>query len=144
MIVLTVIAKQHGGYGVHEMPEMQTTIRHATADDAAVLLELKQALDRETAFMKLEPDERTTTVAEERRALMKRLAKANSTLLVAEGDGELAGYLEAEGGEFRRNWHAAYNTIGVRQGYAGRGVGAALLRVAEAWTASSSMSTLWR
>jgi hypothetical protein len=39
-------------------------IREANAQDAGTLLTLKGALDRETSFMLLEPDERATTEAE--------------------------------------------------------------------------------
>jgi ribosomal protein S18 acetylase RimI-like enzyme len=63
-------------------------------------------------------------------------------VLVAEGDDELAGYLEAEGGAFRRNRHAAYIIIGVRQGYAWRGIGTALFQAAEAWARKQGLRRL--
>jgi hypothetical protein len=40
----------------------EAKVRIAGPDDAEALLRLKQRLDRETAFMLLEPDERDTSV----------------------------------------------------------------------------------
>jgi RimJ/RimL family protein N-acetyltransferase len=117
-------------------------IRHATPQDATALLALKRALDRETTFMMFEPDERTSSVDDERRALVELLTQSNSTLLIAEGDGEPAGYLAAEGGAFRRNRHSAYLTVGVRQRYAGQGIGTALFQAVEAWAREQGLRRL--
>jgi hypothetical protein len=78
-------------------------IREATADDARSLLGLKRGLDRETSFMLLEPDERTTTEREIVEELRGIAARPNSAVLVAEDRGELVGYVEAIGGGARRN-----------------------------------------
>jgi hypothetical protein len=81
--------------------------RQATAGDADALLALKLALDRESSFMMLEPDERATTAAESEDELRAILARPNSVVLVAEAARELVGCAEASGGEFRRNRHTA-------------------------------------
>lgn len=117
-------------------------IREATAADAAALLALKRALDRETSFMLLEPDERTTTEAEVADELAGVAGRINSVVLVAVAAGELAGYVEAVGGGFRRNRHTAHVVIGVRQASAGRGIGGSLLAELERWARANGVRRL--
>lgn len=109
------------------------TIRPAAPEDAAALLELKHALDGETSFMLLEPGERRETATDVERHLRAVAEEPGSVVLVAEEDGSLGGYVEAQGGEFRRNRHCAHVVIGVREASSGRGVGTALLRELTAW-----------
>jgi RimJ/RimL family protein N-acetyltransferase len=83
--------------------------------------------------MLLERGERVSTVAEERAHLEAVAARGNSAVLVAEQGDDVVGYVEATGGEFRRNRHSAYLVIGVRRSHAGRGIGGRLLRELERW-----------
>jgi RimJ/RimL family protein N-acetyltransferase len=118
------------------------TIRVGTPGDAVALLELKLALDRETSFMLLEPGERQDTPEELTAHLRAVGEQANSTVLVAEEGGELVGYVEAEGGRYRRTRHCAYVVIGVRAAVSGRGVGTALLEALSAWAGECGVSRL--
>lgn len=52
---------------------------------------------------------------------------------VADVKDQLVGYVEAQGGAFRRNRHFAYVVIGVQQAFAGRGIGTALLADLSTW-----------
>ena len=108
-------------------------IRTAREDAAADLLGLLKQLDRETRFMMYEPDERTITVWELEDLLRDVLAGANGTVLVAEDDDRMIGFLEATGGAFRRNRHVAHLVVGVLGAYAGRGIGTALMEEVERW-----------
>lgn len=117
-------------------------IRVATPEDAGALLGLKRVLDHETRFMVLEPGERTATetdVAEELRSIT---AQPNSVVLVADAEGELVGYVEANGGSFRRTRHTAYVVIGIRRSHAGLGIGSQLLSALESWAASAGVLRL--
>lgn len=117
-------------------------IREAAPTDAAALLALKRALDRETSFMLLEPDERTTTEAELADELRRIAARANSVVLVADLADELVGYVEAVGGGARRNRHTAHVVIGVRQASAGQGIGGSLLSELEKWARANGVHRL--
>ncbi len=117
---------------------MPITIRPVRVEDAEAVLDLFRALDEETKFMMLEPGERKTTFEEERNILQRILNAGNSMLFVAEdsGAGKLAGLLGAQGGSFRRNHDTVHIFIGVRQAYAGQGVGRRLFEALEAWAVS--------
>jgi hypothetical protein len=96
-------------------------IRVAGPGDAAALLRLKQRLDRETPFMLHEVGERDTSVQVLARQLEDMARSGNSVVIVAEIGGDLAGYVELAGGEFRRNRVTAQLVIGVLAEASGRG-----------------------
>jgi RimJ/RimL family protein N-acetyltransferase len=117
-------------------------IREAKTRDAGALLGLKSALDSETSLMLLERGERTTTETEVAEQLEAIAGRSNSVVFVAEIAGELIGYAEATGGDFRRNHHTAHVVIGVRKRYSGRGIGGHLLSELECWAQANSVRRL--
>jgi RimJ/RimL family protein N-acetyltransferase len=117
-------------------------IRVAQDGDADALLALRLILDAESEFMLLEADERSRDVEVQRRRLQSLLAAANSTVLVADVDGVLAGFLQARGGELRRNRHVAELVLGVRQSHSRLGLGRQLLQAADAWARSAGVDRL--
>lgn len=119
-------------------------VRAANPADAAALLDLRLRLDAETEFMMLEPGERSASLAETETELARIEACPNSVIFVAQAEAgpELAGYLSAEGGPYRRNRHVAWVVLGVRRRYAGRGIGMALLRQVEVWVIGAGIHRL--
>jgi RimJ/RimL family protein N-acetyltransferase len=113
--------------------------REAGPADAAGLLALKKALDRETGFMLLEPDERSED-ADDVAAELSDVV--NSVVIVADTAGQLAGYVEARGGRFRRNRITAYVVIGVLAAASGQGIGAGLLGELERWASAHGIHRL--
>jgi RimJ/RimL family protein N-acetyltransferase len=116
------------------MTDADFVIRAVLPNDAARLLELKLALDDETSLMMLEPGERRETVRDLAAHISASLGRRNCALFVAEAQGALVGYVEAEGGEFARIRHCAYVVLGVRQAWSGQGIGGGLLRALVAWS----------
>lgn len=117
-------------------------IREANSEDAGALLALKHALDHETAFMLLEPGERTTTETEVAEELERAAARPNSVVLVAEAASKLVAYVEASGGRVRRNRHTAHVVIGVQQAFAGQGIGGRLLGELDLWGQANGLRRL--
>jgi len=117
-------------------------MRAAGPDDAAALLQLKQRLDQETSFMLLEAGERDASVPTLAGELESAARSGNSVVIVAEVDGELAGYIELSGGPFRRNRATAHVVIGVVAAAGGRGIGAGLLRQARDWAIRNGLHRL--
>lgn len=117
-------------------------IRALHEDDAPAFLTLCRRLDEETSFMMLEPGERQTTVAQQRETIQRLHTRDNQIILVAEVNDRLAGYIEATGGDFRRNRHCAYLVIGVLRQFAGQGIGARLFDELEAWARRQKLHRL--
>jgi RimJ/RimL family protein N-acetyltransferase len=117
-------------------------LRTVRPEDAPALLALRHQLDIETAFMLLEPGERVTTEEQTRQMLERLLQAGNCTLILAESDEKLVGYLSAQGGEFLRNRRTAYLVIGILQAYAGQGLGTRLMAEAERWARERGLHRL--
>jgi len=110
-----------------------TSIRTIRQDDAAMFLSLRKQLDTETNFMLLEPGERKTNEETVRQQLNNILAQDNATLLVVEENDTLVGFIAADGGFFRRNYHTAKLVIGLLKSHQGLGLGTQLFEKIEAW-----------
>jgi RimJ/RimL family protein N-acetyltransferase len=108
-------------------------VRTILPDDAEQFLYLCLRLDNETPFMLLEPGERTASVAEQRARIEELLRRDNSTIFVAEHDGQLVGYLGAEGGYFKRNHCNVYIVVGILKSFSGQGLGTRLFIMLEEW-----------
>jgi RimJ/RimL family protein N-acetyltransferase len=108
-------------------------IRQIRQDDAEAFLALCRQLDRETAFMLLEPDERNTTVEQQRERILSVLATDNQMIFVAEHEGRLVGYLAGFGGNYRRNHDNIHIVIGILQAFTGQSIGRRLFETVEAW-----------
>jgi RimJ/RimL family protein N-acetyltransferase len=103
---------------------------------------LKRQLDRETSFMLLEPSERDTAVPALAGQLEDMAQSGNSVVIVADADGELAGYVELAGGGFRRSRATALVVIGVLAAASGQGIGGGLLAEAKRWAAGHGLHRL--
>lgn len=117
-------------------------IRAIDESDSEQFLLLGKLLDEETQFMMLEPGERNLTVEEQAQRIKNVLAHDNQIILVAEVENQLAGFLGAYGGSFRRNRHSAYIVIGIRQNFAGQGIGQQLFEALESWAVEHDLHRL--
>lgn len=123
---------------------MTVIIRQIKAADAAAFVHLCQQLDAETKFMLLEPGERTLSAADQESRIDNVLAHDNQTMFVVEDTaaGALVGYLGAWGGSVARNRATAYIVIGVRQTYAGQGIGTRLFEALDGWARRAGIHRL--
>ncbi len=117
-------------------------LRTIQEQDAEQYLALCRQLDEETHFMLLETGERTTTVEEQRERIRTILASANKTIIVAEVEGKLVGYIAGIGGDYRRNWKTVHIVIGVLQEYSGQGIGKRLFLALEEWSVRQGIHRL--
>jgi RimJ/RimL family protein N-acetyltransferase len=118
------------------------TIRQITVDDAAAFLAMRAQVDLETKFMMLEPGERQTTVEQERERLAAIAKSDNKQTFLAEDDGQLIGWLWANGGEYRRNHHNVHIVIGIKAAYTNQGIGTRLFQACEAWARERGLHRL--
>jgi RimJ/RimL family protein N-acetyltransferase len=117
-------------------------IRTIRPDDAEQLVHLKLQLDGETQFMMLEPGERTLTVDGQRKQIERILSHDNQTILVAEHEGQLIGYLSAIGGAYKRSRQSAYIVVGILQAFTGQGIGTQLFIAMEEWARQHQLHRL--
>lgn len=117
-------------------------IRPLTEADLEQHLQLCSALDQESEFMLLEPDERTTSVEQHRFINQPLMDAEHSTILVAEDEGRLVGHLVARGSELARIRHSVYLVIGILREYSNRGLGSRFFETLEHWRLANNITRL--
>ncbi len=117
-------------------------IRAIRESDSEQFLLLGKLLDEETQFMMLEPGERTMTVEAQSQRIRNVLSRDNQMIFVVEHENRLVGFLGAFGGDYRRNHDCAYIVIGIRQDFAGQGIGKELFVALEKWAVDHALHRL--
>ncbi|MBM7578647.1 GNAT family N-acetyltransferase [Jeotgalibacillus terrae] len=117
-------------------------IREIEPKDAENLRLLIQQVESQADFMMMEAGERKTTTEQQLKQIESLKKQENSTVLVAEEQGQLIGYMFAIGGSAMRNRHAAYLVIGILPGYRGKGIGTQLFQQMEQWAGAHGVSRL--
>ncbi len=116
-------------------------IRQIQREDAEQLMHLKLLIDQETHFMLFEPNERKTTVEEQRQQIESTLAKGGM-IFVVEHEQQLIGYLGATSYALYRIRHSVTLVIGVVQAFTGQGIGTHLFVVMEGWARKKRLHRL--
>lgn len=111
-------------------------------EDSGKLLILIKEVERTSAFMLMEPGEREMTLEQQQKWIEIIDKQKNSTIFVAEENGQLIGYLFLMGGSVKRTEHSAYLVIGILQDYRGKGVGTKLFDKATNWASKHNISRL--
>ncbi len=117
-------------------------IRAIRESDAEQFLLLGKVLDEETQFMMFEPGERNMTVEEQTQLIRNVLSQNNQMIFVVEHEDQLVGFLEALGGNYRRNHDCVYIVIGIRHDFAGQGIGSELFEALEKWAVDHRLHRL--
>lgn len=117
-------------------------IREIAEDDSIRFLNMNKQLDQETTFMLLEPQERTTTIEQQKNIISGFINTQNSNIFVAEINNELVGHLTVIGGNANRIRHRAHIVIGILNNFIGQGIGRKLFEQLEQWRPTTSLSRL--
>lgn len=117
-------------------------IREIKIEDAKAFNSLIKDVEANSDYMLMEAGERTSTDDQQRKQIARIQQQNNSTILVAELEGNLAGYLIAIGGSTKKTHHSAYIVIGVAERHRGQGLGSALFQQLEVWAEKSQISRL--
>jgi RimJ/RimL family protein N-acetyltransferase len=118
------------------------SVHEIIPDEAAAYWQLRQQIDRETEFLRFEPDDWLVTTQHVRGRLELMLATDNQTIFVAENEDQLIGFLWAGGGLYRNNHHKVHVILGVLQAYTGQGIGTQLLTACEGWARAHHLQRL--
>ena len=119
----------------------ESALRPVTQSDAEGLLSLFSRLERETPFFPWLPGERGLTVSD----IEDRLAECSSggrRILIAERDGEVAGYVDIRRASLRRLAHGAFLELGISKAYWGAGLGKHMMLAAEDWAKDSAVTRI--
>ena len=120
----------------------QIIYRKLRVEEAQKFWDMMNELDKETKFMMYEVGEREEK-AVNLQALECQIQNAiedNDFLLIAEVEGEIAGYLSAERGVPNRIKHTAYVVTGVREKYRGCGIGKELFQRLDLWAKENDVT----
>ncbi|QHS22399.1 GNAT family N-acetyltransferase [Virgibacillus sp. MSP4-1] len=115
------------------------TIRYT---DAEPFMDLIRAVEAESPYMLYGAGERKTSLAKQKEMINGILNADNSTVLVAEFNGTLAGYAMAIGGSSPRNQHSVHLVIGMLSIHQGKGLGTQLLEELETWAVENKLHRL--
>lgn len=117
-------------------------IREVRLADAEKLSALIQQIDHDSKFMLWNSGERKMSIETQSKMIETFLNKMNSTILVAEENKELVGYLLANGGQAEKNKHSAYLVIGIDKAHRGRGIGTLLFETLDKWVTAHDLHRL--
>jgi RimJ/RimL family protein N-acetyltransferase len=107
-------------------------IRVAEPNDAKQLVNLIEQVES-SGFMLFEPGERKISEEQMGKRIDSIKEEKSSTILIAEDNGNIIGYLFAVGGNPTRVKHSVYIAIGVGENQRGTGIGARLFEALEEW-----------
>ncbi|GIO27268.1 GNAT family N-acetyltransferase [Ornithinibacillus bavariensis] len=117
-------------------------VREAGPADAGKLAQLIQQVEKTSQYMLWEPEEREIQPENQRKMIERFQLEENSTILIAENNSMLVGYLFAIGGDAQRKKHSAYLVIGIHEQYRGKGVGTLLFNELDKWAIKNNMHRL--
>ncbi|WP_042144476.1 GNAT family N-acetyltransferase [Paucisalibacillus sp. EB02] len=117
-------------------------VREAKPTDAVNLAGLIQHVENTSNYMLWEPGERKVQPENQQKMIERIQGEDNSTILVAEQDERLIGYLFAIGGNPNRAKHTTYLVVGIHQDYRGKGVGSLLFNKLDQWAANHNIHRL--
>ena len=120
---------------------MQLIIRAAEPDDAKQLVNLIEQVES-SGFMLFEPGERKISDEQMKRRIDSIKEEKSSTILIAEDNGVIVGYLFAIGVNPTRTKHSVYIAIGVAESERGKGRGGKLFEALEKWANQQSIHRL--
>ncbi|WP_409253823.1 N-acetyltransferase family protein [Bacillus sp. SCS-153A] len=117
-------------------------VREIQLEDTENLVTLMKSVEASSQFMMMGEGERKTSPQQLRVQIEKIKEAGNSTIIVAEKDGQLTGYLFAIGGNVKRTRHSAYIAIGISEYHRGKGIGKALFEKVEEWASNNGIIRL--
>lgn len=125
-----------------EARNMNVSIREVKRTDAEKLSKLIQKIDNDSKYMLWSAGERKISPEMQLKMIESFLSKPNSTIFVADENNNLVGYLLVNGGQTKKNAHAAYVVIGIDKAHRGKGIGTQLFDHLDKWAIEKELHRL--
>lgn len=113
-------------------------IRKVLLEDAERYLQMLKILDEQTNFMMFEPDERKTTL-EDQKNIIKNNIKNGNPMFLMEVEDEIVGFLGGIRDKYNRVNHSLYIALGILRNYRGKGRGRALMNKIDEWSQNNNI-----
>ena len=117
-------------------------IREIIVSDADKFALLTKQIEESSQYMLMEAEERKIDSEQQAKKIEALKKSENSTILVAEKENQLVGFLAAIGGSAKRNKHSVYIVVGIVDCYRGQGIGTMLFMELERWAKEHSIHRL--
>lgn len=117
-------------------------IRSIETDDARSFINLQEEIFAETTFNYFEPNEQALSVQKVRKLMAEWRKQKNATIQLCIFNGLFAGYSILQGNTASKTKHISTIQIAVKQDFANKGVGTALLNDAEKWAKENEIERL--
>jgi RimJ/RimL family protein N-acetyltransferase len=109
-------------------------VRTGKIEDAEVTLDIQRSVVSEGEYLIAYPEEFTNTLNQQREYIQNILENENETIIVAEKDGEVVGWIVFESTQNRKRMsHTGSFGMLIRNNYRGLGIGKMLLQVLLDW-----------
>lgn len=106
---------------------METLIRFGRLDDAESILEIQKAVVLENDYLILSSEEFDRTIEQTKNWISKILKNDRDTIIVAEIEGGVIGWIVFQSKDFKRLSHTGCFTTMVHKDYRGMGIGKMLV-----------------
>lgn len=111
----------------------QVFIRTGKLDDAEIILELQRDVISENEYMIVVSEEFDKTTEQQRNWLKKILESERETIIVADINGKVVGWIGFQSRDLKRLSHTGYFTTTIHKDYRGLGIGKMLINELLNW-----------
>ncbi|RWZ58601.1 GNAT family N-acetyltransferase [Halobacillus fulvus] len=126
----------------YHVRDLQYVIRTAEVEDSQALADVRLQVDGETENMDRVRGEAYLDAEALKGIIEKDSQSARSLFLVAEVNGEIAGFSRCEGSELKRMAHKVEFGVGVLEAYWGYGIGKHLLKESIQWAEETGVKKM--
>lgn len=121
---------------------MKEIIREIRIGDVENFNHLLDNVINQSDYLLFNPGEHQISIQNQTLFLEEMITTANSTIIVAELNDSLIGYVTLKGGTTNRNNHAAKLAMGLLPSFRNKGIGFKLLQETEAWAVRRQLHRL--
>lgn len=121
---------------------MEEIIREIRINDVENFNQLLDSVINQSEYLLFNPGEHQISIQNQTLFLEEMITTSNSTIIVAELNDVLIGYVTIQGGRTHRNQHSAKLAMGLLPTFRNKGIGYKLLQKSESWAIERQLHRL--